>query len=244
MRGKTTAAWRVVVIVAALLMGNGAAEALIQDDRLRVSGAAQVELAPDQALIWTNVRTLAYTAEEAQGENAEKATRILEALRELGVEEEDIRTHNITIWQRWDYTREQRIFLGYEARHNLVIKIRDLEKAGTILDRLVQVGQAELDRFEFQLSDRSSAETAAVELAIQQARSRAEAMARAAGVKLGAPVRIVDETDVRSSARDYYRGYIFAEAAAAYSETPAQPGLISVEARVTVDYEIESDGVK
>lgn len=60
---------------------------------------------------------------------------ILGEIKNLGVEEKDIKTSQYNLVPQYDYPEHgERIFLGYALANQVQVKIRNFEKIGDILD--------------------------------------------------------------------------------------------------------------
>ena len=76
-------------------------------------------------------------------------------------------------------------FVGYNVSNQVRVKIRQIDKVGEILDRLVTAGVTDIGNVEFLVSEPSKALDQARDTAIADARRKAEVYARASGVQLG-----------------------------------------------------------
>jgi uncharacterized protein YggE len=114
------------------------------------------------------------------------------------------------------------------------VTVRDLDAAGGIVDAATAAGATNVNGISFEVDDPARAETDARTSAIRAAHDKADAMARAAGVSLGAVVSI-SET---SSPIPYPVPYAVDGGARADVATPVQPGTQDVQASVTVVYAI------
>jgi hypothetical protein len=122
---------------------------------------------------------------------------------------------------------------GYRASEQLVLKWHNVDTVGKTLDALVQEGGATQIGVSLSLADPKVAQAEARTLAIGDARSRAQAMAGAAGVKLGKVLRISDLS---------YSGipsgnYDIKGAAPAATQIPV--GSLDVQVSVEVDFAID-----
>lgn len=231
-------------LVAALLVA-GALPLTAQEEppetrTLAVSGEGSTEAPPDRARLRVGVLTEAPSARAASEENARRMSRVVEALRAAGVPEERIQTVQLTVEPAYDYADpEGRPRLrGFQAR-NLVEAVTDeLERLGAILDAVIEVGGNTVEGVVFELEDPGAAQAAALADAVADARRKAEALARAAGVRLG---------EVRQISATYGGGPIpvFAGPRTATLEAradappPVSPGELTVTSNVQVVYRIE-----
>ena len=113
------------------------------------------------------------------------------------------------------------------------MKWHNVDTAGNALDGLVQQGGATRISVSFGLNDPKAAQAEARSLAIADARNRATAMAKAAGVQLGQVLRITDSTTMSRPP-----SYNFAGPAAASDQTQLPVGTLDVQVMVEVDFAI------
>jgi uncharacterized protein YggE len=194
------------------------------------NGTASVTKQPDLALISVGVDAQAPSASQAQQLLASKATKLVAEAKALGIASNDIDTAGYSISPTYlapDYTHVS----GYAASEQLSLKWHDVNTVGKALDGLVQEGDGDRIYASFTLADMSAAEAEARTLAIADAKGRAEAMAQAAGVKVGVVLRISD----LSSPNIYYPNIA---SAAPSGQTQLPVGTITVSASVEVDYAI------
>ena len=84
-------------------------------------------------------------------------------------------------------TERQRVISGYEVGNSLVLKLRDLDTVGDIIDEVTEAGgdNIRFNSVEFSLDDPSELENQALTAAIDDAIAKAQYVAAAAGVELG-----------------------------------------------------------
>jgi len=157
------------------------------------SGHGTVKLRPDIAVLTVGVVAQAATAAEAQAQVAERIARVIEAAKRLGVADRDLVHSGYSIGPRYAYDRgDAPRIVGYEASQQLSITYRKIDEVGAALDALVQGDGATTLGIFFSLEDPKAAEAEARRLAVEDARSKAAAMARAAGVSLGRALSLTD----------------------------------------------------
>lgn len=121
----------------------------------------------------------------------------------------------------------------YRASNTVSVTIRDLPKIGQILGAATTAGADEMLGIEFRIEDTSALETKARELAVADAKLRAERLAQLSGVKLGRPISIIE-----SSAGHSPPSYGYEMRAAAMSKVPVEGGSLTVQTQVQVVYEL------
>jgi uncharacterized protein YggE len=104
---------------------------------------------------------------------------------------------------------------------------------GEVLDKLVSVGANQMNGITFEVSTAETLRDAARKEAIANARRRAELFAAAAGVKVGKVVSITEGAMIEP------RPFVKAGRMAAMDAVPVERGTQSLEATVTVTWELD-----
>ena len=152
-----------------------------------VTGEGRVTVAPDYARIASGVTTRGKTVKEASDANSKTMAAIIKALVDSGVAQNDVQTSRFSVQPVYvpQEPRTEPKLAGYSVSNQIRAKIRQIDKLGEILDRLITAGATDVGNIEFLVSDPSKALDQAREAAIADARRKAEVYARAAGIRLG-----------------------------------------------------------
>lgn len=212
---------------------------------ITVSDRAEVYAKPDLALTTFSVTTEAQTVAQAMSDNTGKMNNIIDAMKDLGVKEKDLKTTTFNIYPRYEYRSAEifppspsgrRVLVGYEVTQSLQVKIRDLEKIGQIIQKATDQGANQVGDLQFTIDQQDEFKKQARQEAIAKAKDKAEEIAKQLGIKL---VRIVNFDE--SGQMDRY--YEFKEAVPVGlggGETIPQieTGENKIEAIVSITYEI------
>jgi uncharacterized protein YggE len=149
---------------------------------------------------------------------------VLGRLREIGIAEVDIQAPDSVIHPEYDYSKGQRL-IGYRLARHVTVRVREVVQLGEVLDGVVAAGANEVGGTQMSAADPSATEHAALARAVEAARAKAEAIATAAGVTLGALVRVEEEAAAGGPPTPRMR-MAMAEAAAAPTEIA--PGELTI----------------
>jgi uncharacterized protein YggE len=203
-----------------------------------------VQRQPDQAVVVLAVESFAQTAQEASSENSAKMDAVIKALRRLGLGQDAIRTLGFSVTPEYDYTAgtprqpgEDRL-IGYRARNMIQVTTNDIAQAGNIIDVAIKAGANRVTDLSFQLRDPEAARQEALRLAVGKARTEAETIAAALGRRLG-PALAATSTGAFAPPRPMQQMRSMAVAEMAMAPPPIEPGVIEVEALVSVIYSLE-----
>jgi uncharacterized protein len=193
-----------------------------------VTGTGSVDAVPNRAGLVVGVSTDAATARAALAANAEKAARVIEALRSAGAAKQDLQTADVSVSPRWNDQGRQD---GFTAHSSVQVKVRKVGRAGSILDAAVAAGATETSGPSFDRGDRAELYRGALKAAFADARAKAGTLAAEAGASLGRVLRI-EESPVASGPVPMYA------TAMERSPTPVEPGTQEVQATISVTFSL------
>lgn len=155
--------------------------------QVSVTGEGEAKAVPDRAMITVGVQSRAETASLAAAENARKQTAVLDTLRKMGFGADQISTANYSVQPEMQYDQQgQRPrVIGYVVSNTVRINVRRMEQAGQVIDAALAKGANEVHGLNLYLADPGPSRQAAIANAMARARADAEALARAAGGRLG-----------------------------------------------------------
>ncbi len=153
---------------------------------ISVSGTGRVSVSPDLADLRLGVSITEATVEQARAANATAMVRVIEALKSSGIAAADIQTTNLTLNPVYDYSSNESPprLTGYSLSNTVAATIRDLAVVGRAIDGALEAGATSLDSIAFRVRDQTAAEREARELAVFDAKAKAEVLAAASGVTI------------------------------------------------------------
>jgi uncharacterized protein YggE len=172
---------------------------------ITVVGRGEVKAEPDIATVNLGVEVTAATVSDAMSEANARMQTILAAMKALGISDKDIQTSNFSInFERREAPTPAVSELtpgtkagnaqaapGFYRVNNMIqISIRELDKVGDVLDAAVEAGANNVWGVSFGLDNTEALATQAREKAVDDARSRAESLARLNGVAVGDVIAI------------------------------------------------------
>jgi uncharacterized protein YggE len=126
---------------------------------------------------------------------------------------------------------------GYSASNTVLVSTEDMDKVGKVVDAATQSGANNIQSLQFMIKDDSALRKQALQEAVAKAKSKADAMASAAGVKLVRIVSINESGGVRPMQMRAYGGDMAMMSKAA-APTPIEAGDLDISAGVSIAYEI------
>ncbi|ORT99848.1 hypothetical protein D081_1429 [Anaerovibrio sp. JC8] len=208
---------------------------------ISVDGYGTATTSPDMANIRIGIESTAKDAKLAQQENATKMASVLEAIKALGIEDSNIKTAFFDLSPIYNYPEGKSAeVVGYTATNYIAVKVNDVTKAGTVIDKALNNGANRIDSLSFDVKSPEGLRKAALKNAVQDARNKADILAGALGVRITG-IKLVTENVGSVTARENKmmgtgaRDFVAASAVA----TPLEAGTIDVKATVHIDYIIE-----
>jgi uncharacterized protein len=203
---------------------------------LTVVGSAESILTPDIAYIYIGVHTENADAKTAISENNTKSQKVINALKEAGVADKDLRTTNFSVYpnQQFGPNGESK-GITYVVDNTVYVTVRDITKMGDILDAAGTAGANSISGIQFDVADKNSALSGARKNAIANARQLADETAQAAGVTLG-PIQSINYSSYNQPA-PMFAGK--GGAMDATSSVPVSAGQLTLTVDVTIVYEIQ-----
>lgn len=200
-----------------------------------VTGDGVVKATPDQAWVQTGAESRSKVSKEAQQRNAEVMSAVQQKISSFGIPKDAIRTVAVDLQPEFDYVNGKQTPRGYVARNTIEVRVDDLTKLGDVLDASVASGAAAIHGLRFDVKARAELEQAALQAAVKNAMTKAQAVAtgsqRAIDLILrieelsgGAPVPMMKQ---------------FSMAVRADTSTPVAPGELEIRAQVRLSVSIK-----
>jgi uncharacterized protein YggE len=219
-----------LLAVAVAFAGIGAPSGALSDTSpaartISVTGSGTVTTVPNRATFSFGVVSNAKTAAAALAANANDMRSVIVALVAAGVARGDIQTQGVSLSVRT--TDNGDTIVGYTATNSVSATVRDLNKAGRIVDAAVGAGANQVFGPSLTRSDSSGLYRRSLRGAVADARAKAGAIAAAGHVHIRG-IRSVVEQSASSP--------VPVPAVRSGVATPIEPGTQMVQATVVVEF--------
>lgn len=183
---------------------------------ITVVGQGTVRIKPDIAQANIGVEVMESTVQEASSAATAAMESVLTALKEQGIDENDIQTSGFSIWVDRPYGPEGMPSENpvYRVNNTVSVTIRDLDNTGAVLDSAIEAGANNIYGITFSLDDPSQVESEAREKAVANAKAKAQELAELNDLQVG---DVLSVSEVIGGAAPYYAG--------GFQEFAAAPGL-------------------
>lgn len=218
---------------------------------ITISGYGEVQAVPDIANVYFTISKDAKTVKEAQDMVAKIENNVLSFLRDNNIAEKDIKTENFSFNPKYEYQYDSKIvpcteygcpprpgksvIVGYTSSESITVKVRNTDDAGKIMQGLGSLGVSQLNGPSFSIDDEDELKAEARREAISDARTKAKALAKDLGVRLGR-VASFSEGGNYPSPMLYKSAMDSVESASSSVQLPKGENTIS--SNVTITYEI------
>jgi uncharacterized protein YggE len=166
---------------------------------------------------------------------------VMKALKASGVADKDIQTQRFSIYpvRQWIEDQQREITTGYRVTNVVIAKIRQVDKAGPVIDAVAEAGGnlTRIDNIGFTIDDPTPNYNEARAKAVEDAMDKAKQMAGSAGIKLGKLIYMSESTPYVPQVA--IRDYAMKAEAAAPAPTPISPGELEIQVSVQMVYEIQ-----
>ena len=205
--------------------GAGAADPATPTDTVSVTGTGSVDAVPDRAEVSAGVETRAATAKASLTANAAAMQKVIAALRANGGK--DVTTQSVSLSTAFDQNGQPNGFVA----SNVASAGTSLDGAGALIDAAVAAGANTINGPSLSRSDADALYRQALAKAVDDAKARAEILAKAAGRSLG---RVTAIAESGSATPVPYA----AKASAAQDSTPVVSGPEETTASVSITFEL------
>jgi uncharacterized protein len=242
-----------LIFIATIPLGIGAQPAMAHAQNfvplknsvptVTTNGVATTEVVPDIAIISLGVDTERPKAAAAARDNALAARAIVGEIKAQGIEARDIKTLSVTLSPAYDEIQDangrvtKRTLRGYIAHNSLSVRVREIEKAGTLAGQLMDKGANSFEGIEFDYTQKEAKNDALRSDAVRDALRKANSYVNGLGLKLGRVLEIATQVPypVPAGMSSRMLGAAQHEAAAA---VPVEPGIETLRTEVQVTWEL------
>ena len=163
---------------------------------ITVSGTGKASTPPSIAQVSFTVEERAASEQEAQTAATKKTNAALAALKQMGIDDKDIKTTGYQIYPQYETPdckpgapcAQSTKISSYQVSQSVGVKVRDTNKAGEVLKALGTAGVQNVSGPNFTVDEPTAVQAEARGKAIEDARQKAQLLANQLGVRLGTVV--------------------------------------------------------
>jgi uncharacterized protein len=204
-------------------------------------GSSQINEESGKATMELRVNVSALTAAEASRLSAEKARKVADLIvgKFPGKATVKITQGMLQPEHEQQIGNQSQVMIGYQASNSISVETTAIDQVGSLIDAAIGAGANRASFVNFNLRDDSKVRSEAFTNACKDAQLKANAAAQALGLRLKRVVKITSAGDFMPQQQQFGYGDRASFSASVMSTTPIKPGEMTVQATVTVIYELE-----
>jgi hypothetical protein len=208
---------------------------------ISLTGSGSASAQADQASVSLGVQVISMSARDAIGENADKMTAVIDAIKALGVSEDDIITTSYSVYPQYDWTEDGRIFKGYTVTNLVQVTVKDLDIVGDVIDAAADAGSNQINGISFELSEikREELKSNAYIAALTDAQDKADVIAKTLELTISGVQSVTEYSYAPVRSYEYLEEAAVMSGDAKYSSTPIVSGELSVTVSIHIVFLFE-----
>jgi hypothetical protein len=203
---------------------------------LAVVGEGKMEVTPDTAYVDAGITVdNRGTVAEVQKTINSINDKIIDALRERGIEKADIKTSNYSVYPNYKYEANVNTINGYNGNATIQVKVRDTQMVSSVIEEVTTAGANQIQGVRFSIDKPETYREQVRDMAIKNAKSQAQKLAKDLGISLGKVTNMVESTPIQGGV---YPMYAVAERGAGGGGGPTvEEGTQTITSVVTLYFE-------
>lgn len=168
---------------------------------ISVSADGKVTATPDLATVTIGVLSQGTTAVDVKNQNNDKVNKVIAFIKAQGIADKDITTSQFSFYPQQNYGgvmspsgSKVPTIVGYQGNQSVTVKVRGVDKDQAVLEKIldgaVNNGANEINGINLSIENPDALQQQAQQIAIANAKVKAQALAKAAGLSLGKVVSI------------------------------------------------------
>ncbi|MDD5341045.1 MAG: SIMPL domain-containing protein [Patescibacteria group bacterium] len=165
------------------------------DRTITIMGEGKVTAIPDIANVTLGMQNTNLNIQVAQKKNSDTMNALIAQLTALGISKDDIQTTNYNIYPQYDYSSSRQTLTGYTVSQDVTVKIRQTDKVDQVLKIAGDLKLNQVGGLSFAIDNPETYRQQARILALQNAKDKAEALAKIMGVNLGKVISFAESSN-------------------------------------------------
>lgn len=206
-----------------------------EENLLSVSGVGKVYSKPDRGIVSIGVEMMEKEANDAMNKNTEIIVKVVETIKSVGVQDNEITTSKLSLNPVYDYSQKTPRLIGYKATNIVIVKTKLMDKLGEIIDKAVKAGANKVYNIGFTFSDEKAIllRNQAIKKAALDAKEKAMRLADTLGVKIVG----IKNVSFLTYPTPVYR--VEVKAAAGEVSVPVETGELELSVTISVNFIIK-----
>lgn len=168
---------------------------------ITVNGNSEITLPADCIDFVIQIKNVSESLEKSREVNVNAANRLAGIFNDFKISKDDWEISPIQFGKEYNYTRDERKFVGYYSIVNVTVKLKNLDTYYEFIQKLSQNTLYEITRSNYGLSDYKKYHKEAIIKAVKAAREKAEYIAQSLQVKTGKILQVTEQDHFQPVAR-------------------------------------------
>lgn len=222
-----------MIAVLALLLFAAAAHAG-ETRKISVTGRGSIEVEPDIAEVDMGILVFDEDLLTAKMKADSIISSMVNTYSSMGIGQADIRTTRLYVKPEYKLVDKDWKFMGYELTRSVTVTLKEINKINKLINRSIKAGANRLESISMKTSRMDELKKKTLDMAIMDARDKAEHLADGFGAKVGKVL------DIHKGGYDRFSTVAYSISVKTNYREPAsfQPGLIEIENEVDADFEL------
>lgn len=205
---------------------------------ISISGEGKVTVIPDIANVSLGLTVEKAKVADAQAENTKTMNSLIDKLKALDIAKADITTTSYNIYPNYDYSNNKQTLRSYTVYQEVQVKLRQVDKVEQVLKLAGELNLNQIGGLSFSVDQPEIYKQEARILALQNAKQKAEELAKVMGVKLGKVISFSESDSYMP--QPYYSNIRGAEMGGGVAAAPAvEAGSQDIVITASVVYELD-----
>ncbi|MCX6784584.1 MAG: SIMPL domain-containing protein [Candidatus Komeilibacteria bacterium] len=178
----------VAIILGAIVVVAILRDRLVNNQQWSVNivGQGKISVKPDLAKVTVGIETAkTFNAAEAYKTASEAMVKITQAIKAVGIVDQDLQTADYSLNPVYQYDNGQNNLSGYQALQTVTVTVRDLSKMSSLIEKVTSAGANRINNVMFTVEDMDEFKNEARLKAVADAKSKSAEYAKVVGVRLG-----------------------------------------------------------
>ena len=181
---------RQILIIVLLSLSVASCNAQSSQRTIITSGSGLVSVSDNMAELRLQLQAINRDSAVAKENVDSRVNDFIRALKRIGIEKTDVIAPSLRLSPNYEYINQKQRFTGFRADRSVTVTINDLEQLNELMDTALDSGIDQIGQLQLSVRDKEQHQQQARELAIEDSKRKASALAQAYGAELGPIIQI------------------------------------------------------
>ena len=164
------------------------------EDTINVVGVGEVDEEPDQVVLSIGINAQELTLVEAKKVADQRYALVLEQIKSAEIDDKYIKATRINAQPQYEWINNKRVYKGERVSRSLQVTINDLDSVSELMQAIIENGVSTIDSMTTGFQNPEELEKQALGIAADDAKNKAEFLAKRLGRNLGQATMITEQS--------------------------------------------------